>query len=251
MASGTALQAASDVLYRLSGQQFGVCTFVFRPCKANCASDSALWGGGFGTYGGGWWQWAGGGGWPRPFLFDGAWFNLTCGSCFGSCSCTPLSRALLPAPVHSIVDVKVDGVSLVPGVDYRVDNYRELIRLGGHSWPDCQDMSLPDTADNTWSVTAAIGQEVPTMGRIAVGELMCDLLSNCAGGPCVTPRTATNITRQGVTIDLPTIQEMLAQGFTGLRNVDLFVSTYNPNRLQAPPMVFDIDGENWRRTTWP
>ena len=66
---------------------------------------------------------------PQPALVGGLWFNLTCGSCAGGCSCTPVSEVRLPAPVNTIVEVKIDGTPLVSGA-YRVDNNRLLVQDG-------------------------------------------------------------------------------------------------------------------------
>jgi len=252
--SGAALAAATEILYQRSAQRFGLCEFTVRPCREDCQDSS--WGGGrgLGGWSGGWWQGGfglgGGGGGPRPALINGAWYNLTCGGCSGTCSCTEMSIALLPSPVASVVSVKINGQTL-PVTGYRVDNYRELVRLGGFTWPICQDMTLPDTADNTWSVTVSVGEEVPTIGRMAVGELAMEIMRSCLGEACAIPRNATSVTRQGITIDFPTIYDLLDRKLLGLYNADLFISTYNPHGLTARPQVYDVDGSTNRRTTWP
>lgn len=239
--TGQALQAATEILYNLSAQQFGICEFTIRPCRRVCYADS-WW-----SYGSwfGWGSWIGGT-WPWPALIGGNWYNLTCGACSDTCSCTPISEAFLPGPVSSIVNVKLNGATL-PASGYRVDDFRKLVRLGGLSWPECQDMTLADDQPNTWSVTLNIGQEVPTIGSLAVGELACEIRRSCVE-QCGIPRTASSITRQGVTIDLVTISELLRNGLLGLRWADVFVSTYNPRRLLSRPQVYDVDSEYFRRT---
>src|SRR5574342_999750 len=112
--TGDALMAATEVLWELSGQRYGLCQFTVRPCRHEC-SFSAGWPG-FG----GWWEW--GQPYPRPFLFDGVWSNLTCGVCGDRCSCTAISEAWLPGPIGQIVQVKLNGSVLVTGTDYRVDD---------------------------------------------------------------------------------------------------------------------------------
>jgi hypothetical protein len=252
-ATGQALAAATEILYNRSAQQFDMCTFTVRPCRQDCAEGGygggwGSFGGGWGGSGGGWWEW--GGMWPRPALIDGAWYNIACGGCAGTCSCTSMSIALLPEPVASITQIKING-EVLPASGYRVDDYRELVRLGGLTWPICQDMNLADTEPNTWSVTAVVGQVVPTIGQYAVGELALEILKSCAGIVCALPRTATTVTRQGVTIEMPTIYDMLDRKLLGLPYCDLFVSSYNPHGLASVPQVYDVDGESWRRTTWP
>ena len=42
---------------------------------------------------------------------------------------------------------------------------------------------------------------------------------------------------------------MLREGFLGFKWVDTFIATYNPQRLKAVPLVFDVDApERFRRT---
>ena len=237
--SGNMLTAATEILYHLSGQRFGLCEFTFRPCRHDCYGNS------WPFDSGNWWQW--GGFYPRPVLFDGAWFNLTCGSCSGTCSCGPLEEAWLPGPINSVISVKLDGVSM-PASAYRVDDFRKLVRVDGQRWPVCQDLSADDDQPGTWSVTVTIGEAVPVVGQLAVGELLCDLIAGCLGQTCVLPKNATTITRQGLTINFPTFTELLQAGLLGLKWTDIFISTYNPSRLRARPQVFDVDGYLYRRT---
>jgi hypothetical protein len=234
--SGEALMAATEVLYNLSGQQFGLCELTVRPCRRDCDGGPFNWGS--------WWEW--GGVWPRPLLYQGAWYNLTCGGCAGTCSCVALSEAWLPGPVNTVTMVMLNG-SPMPSGSYRVDDFRKLVRTDGGMWPICQDLTQPDTAADTWSVTFTYGQDVPAVGKLAVAELACEIVSGCLGGACAFGRNATSVSRQGITIDFPTFTELLTAGMLGLRWTDMFVATYNPQRLKAPPLVFDVDGPSFRR----
>lgn len=234
-------EAAAEILYNLSGQRFGLCQLTLRPCRREC------WGSGW-PYADRWWEWTTAGGmWPRPALIDGAWFNLACGGCPGSCSCTPLSEALLPGVVHTVDTVKVDGVELVKNVQWRLDNGRRLVRLGG-SWPVCQHMGRDDDQPGTWSVTATWGLPVPASGRLALGELAGELINACVGADCRLPQPVQQLVRQGVTISYLDPGEVFAAGRIGLTKVDLFLQWANPQRLPSPPQVFDVDAPTWRRT---
>jgi hypothetical protein len=90
--------------------------------------------------------------------------------------------------------------------------------VDGGVWPTCQDF----TADPpTWEVTYTPGLEVPEMGRIALGSLVCQLARRVCGQACDLPANVTAVTRQGVTIALDPTTE------TGLWIVDQWVAMVN------------------------
>lgn len=224
------VQAATEILHALSGRQFGLCQVTLRPCRRDCA-DAPWWPGTV---------------WPRPALVDGLWYNLACGICPESCSCSRLSEVLLPAPVFAVQEVKVDG-TVLPSTSYRVDDSRRLIRTDGGEWPRCNNFALADTEAGTWSVTATYGQPVPMLGELAMGELACSLLPILAGEDCPLPPNITQLVRQGVTITMPDPNEVIRQGGLGLRISDLFVRAFNPHALPARSRVYSVDGPSHRR----
>lgn len=236
--TGEAVSVATEVVWALSGRQFGLCTVTLRPCRLECSDYP--WPGNRAD----WIEWAGVD-WINPSLISGTWFNVLCGKCTTGCSCTSISEVLLPAPVHSIVEVKVDGV-VVSGSGYRLDDNRRLVRLGDE-WPTCNDLNLADTEPNTWSVTARYGIEVPVGGAWAVGELACELIRARNGEDCRLPRNVTQLVRQGVTIQFPNIIELIREGLTGLYLVDQFVATWNPTGLRRRSGVYSVDRPPHRR----
>jgi hypothetical protein len=239
--SGYALEAASEIIYYGTAQRFDTCQVTLRPCRQSCYGD------GWPSASYGWYDYGGGG--PRPTLINGNWYNIACGQCGTECSCTVISEVMLPGPVREIAQVTVDGVVLVDGVDYRLDDYRKLVRLGGLLWPICNNLQLGITEVGTWSVTAIYGEPLPTLGKLAVGELFCDILSDLLGDDCRIPSQVTDITRQGVSLTYETVQEALAAGFEGLKYVDKFFARYNPNHLMARPYMVDMDGVQPGRVT--
>lgn len=235
--TGMAVEIATETVWALSGRQFGNCPVTFRPCRRNCLEGNWL---------AGWREWN----YPQPALIGGQWFNLTCGSCGDSCSCSSLSQVVLPGPVNAITQVKIDGSPLVTGA-YRVDDYRILVRQDGGSWPSCNDLSKPDDAAGTWSITAQFGLPVPASGELAVGELACELAKSLNGEACRLPRAVTNVTRQGVTINYGDIKDLFRGGLTGLFLVDSFIQATNPRHLMDRARVYSVDSPTGRRTTWP
>lgn len=239
--SGYAVQAASEILYFASGQRFDTCQVTLRPCRKECYGD------GWNRLSAGWWD-VGGGWGPWPALINGLWYNITCGSCGTDCSCSIVSETLLPGPVREIAQVTVDGVVLDPVTDYRLDDYRKLVRLGGDQWPLCNNLNLGITAEGTWSVTAIYGEPMPTLGKFAMGQLLCQIIADVLGDDCALPDNVTNVTRQGLSFTLDEVSELIKSGFTGLKYVDQFVQRYNPNNLAARPRLYDVDGPNSRVT---
>lgn len=228
-ATGAAVTAATYVLWALSGRQFGTCTTTLRPCRRECY-DEAQWG----SYGLPWttsWDYAGS---TYP------WFILGCGSCRGTCSCSAVSEVELPSPVQSIVTVKLDGVAAPTG-SYRLDNNRLLVRTDGQQWPRCNNLNLADTQPGTWSVTAVYGQPVPKAGEFAVGELACEIIKAGNGEECRLPPGVTNLTRQGVSIEIPDIGDLFRDGKTGLYLCDMFLSAVNPHKIMQRGRVYSPD----------
>jgi len=233
--TGSAVTAATDILWALSGRQFGQCPVTLRPCRKTCDS-----------YGG--WD---GSSYPLPALIGGKWFNLICGSCTDDCSCTAISQVELGDRVASITQVKIDGSPLVTGA-YRVDDGHLLVRTDGGTWPWCNDLTKADTVAGTWSVTAVYGLPVPEAGKLAMGELACELSKALAQDTtCRLPRAVTSVQRQGVTINYADVTALLEGGLTGLYLVDQFIQTYNPKHLARRGRVWSPDVPTPRVQTWP
>jgi hypothetical protein len=238
--TGAALQAASEILWALSGRRFGLCTTTVRPCRRGCSEG--FWGGGY------WPEGIAGVTYPTPVKIGAQWLNLVCGYCTSGCSCAQVEEAVLPAPVYDILQVKVDGVVLEPGVDYRLDEHRLLVRLGGESWPLCNDLRYADTEVGTWSVTARFGEAVPVLGTIAAGELACEFVKALRGDDCLLPDQVTSLVRQGVSINYADTAQLLEGGRLGLRFADMFLSSVNPSGLRHRSQVYDVDGPGYRIT---
>jgi hypothetical protein len=232
-----AVTSATQTLWALSGMRFGFCEVTLRPCARSCDTGNF-----FDDFGPPWTS----GSWPRPALIGGLWFNLVCGGCAGDCSCSAVSEFVLPAPVHEIIEITIDGTPMASGA-YRLDNNRIVVRTDGGEWPRCNDLNLDDTEVGTWSVTATYGEAVPEGAALAMGQLVCEIVRAAAGGDCKLPAGLQQLVRQGVTISYPDVGELFRQGRTGLYLVDMFLATWNPYNLRQRSRVYNVDRPTVRR----
>lgn len=145
-------------------------------------------------------------------------------------------------PLISVEAVKIDGVLLVAGTDYRVDDYRWLVRLGGAGWPVAQRMDLPDTAVGTFSVTLTGGMAPPRMGVAACAALGSELaLAASNDSTCRLPRRTQSVARQGVNANFIDPATLFPEGLTGIPEADLFLTTYNPQKIRRRATVHSTD----------
>lgn len=213
---------AVSVLWALSGRQFGVCQVIARPCPSPCLNSGG--------------SWLGGPGWTPIWDGDG-WRNIRCG-CSGGCEAVGPGILHLGAsnslPVREIIEVRIAGVVL-PADQYSLEGDL-LYRRGGASWPS-QNLTLPLDEPGTWSVTYSRGTEPPAGTGVLVALLAKEFLDACGGGKCRLPRRVQTVSRQGVTYNMVDPTDIYKEGLTGLSEIDIWLASVNPNRLQAPPRV--------------
>ncbi len=174
-----------------------------------------------------------------------------CDSCLVACE--PSLVKLAGVPVREITEVKIGGDVVDPS-EYRLFNERYLQRLNSVRWPWAQNLTLPDTEANTFSVTYTYGADPPALGIAAAASIACELYKACTAGAgeCRLPTGVTRIVRQGVTIDR---LAFTSWGFregrwaTGLPLVDAFLATVNPSGLQRRP-TFWAPGKRQYAQAW-
>ncbi len=216
-----AIDTAVGVLWALTGRRFGLRTVVARPCTRAAPDLDVSWHGP----------------WMVPIIDSGVWRNITCGS--HSCRRSSASTVLLPGPVHDVTGVAVDGVKLADDTWSVEGDW--LYRADGTAWPT-QDLTAPLGTPGTWSVTYRQGTPPPAGAGIAVGALAGEFLNSCIDpDKCVLPRRVTQITRQGVTMQMADPQAIINDGSTGLPEVDMWVRAHNPHRLAEPSTVWSPD----------
>lgn len=227
---------AIELLWNWTGRKYGLCEETVRPCRIECTSgDSTFWGSSNRPgYIGGW----------HPVLLDGKWYNLGCGICgSNSCNCgTDLALALeLPGPVDSIEEIYIHG-ELLDEEDYELRD-GVLYRVDGGYWPACNN-SIDDPTEEgstSWSVKYKRGIPVPEAGKLAATTLACELAkSMCGDNTCRLPRRLQSITRQGVTVAVLDGFENLEEGFTGIWEIDSWISSTRYG-IGSLPQVFSPD----------
>jgi hypothetical protein len=219
---------ASQLLFALSGRQYsGACSATIRPYAGS--------GGGFG---------GGVSGLPvelaRGALPDSWMLSVNGGVCWSGIT-------LGVYPIRSVTTVKIDGVT-VSSTQYRVDDQRWLVRKNGRPWPAWQRTDLDDTQVGTFSVTVSYGADPPAAGISAASALGAELAKSRAGLTHRLPQRLTSVTRQGVSITLSDWSKLLADGYTGLFEVDLFLRSANPGRQSRRPSVWSPDIAQHRRS---
>lgn len=223
------IQEASGLLWNFSGGLYsGSCQITARPCSnQNFCGMQVLSRGHVVWSGSGW-------------AHNGV----------SSCGCIPDRQVLLSGyPVRSIVEVLIDGAAVDPDT-YELRDRRRLVRMGGYTWPSCQDMHAAITEEGTFAVTYLYGIDPPLEGQMAAAELACELYKKCNGGDCALPAGTTRVVRQGVVIERLAFSAWgLQDGIwrTGLERVDAFLNSVNPKRRTRRPAVWSPDGPKYAR----
>lgn len=171
-----------------------------------------------------------------------------CGCLYRNASCSHTRRelALPQTPVVEVLEVVVDGVTLTEGTHYKLLDRRSLRRIDDESWPAVQDLDLPDTEEDTWSVRYTFGLGPPASGVLAAATLACELAKACqpeefGDSECKLPERVTSITREGVSMIVLDPFAFLEKGRTGLYEVDLFLSAVNPQGARRRARAFSPD----------
>lgn len=209
---------AIQVLWALSARQFGLYETTVRPCRA-------LWRGGY-PY-------------MSPYLLSldsGHWTHLPC-ACVGDCTVSGPRVVHLPGPVDEITEVVLAGVVLADSgyklegdVLYRCSDDFDAV------WP-AQDLGRPLGEPGTWSVKYKRGWPVPSGVDKLTGQLAREFLLACDGDDeCRLPRTVVATTRRGVSHQFDP-SKILADGKTGLTEVDSWLAAVNPSHLAQASVV--------------
>jgi hypothetical protein len=169
-------------------------------------------------------------------------------ACGGSgCECCSIEGIPLLGPDPTITAVKIDG-AIVPASEYVLMDGLTLVRVGG-SWPGCKDPLLPDTEDNTFSISYTYGLQVPFVGRMAANELVCEMAKAYNGMGSMLPTSAVSTTIGGVSVDLRRLNDRLRTDETveaiGLVWTSRFLAVYSPNGGVGATVWSPEIGDGW------
>lgn len=163
----------------------------------------------------------------------------------------------LPYPVREILEVTIDGI-VIPPAEYELRDFQTLVRMrpepastptARYGWPTSQRQDLTLGNVGTFGVTFMFGNDPPQNGRIAARKLAEYLVVPQLGDATKYPRRVTSITRQGVSTGVTDIINVMQKtGSTGIYEVDLFLRSVNPNKLQRQGAVWSPDIGRNRRT---
>jgi hypothetical protein len=209
---------AGQTMRVLTGGRVGGCAVTIRPCSAAYCDGAGVY-----------WE----SGYLRPMNWSGLWSNMVCG-CLNACY-HGRSGLRLPGPVGRVDSVRIDGVVLDPSEYWVNGDY--LIRTNGTPWPVTQNMDAPITAPGTFAVTYLNAYPVDGLGAYAAGILACEFAKACSGAKgCRLPSGVTEITRAGVSMTINS--GAFPNGLTGIREVDAYITAWNPAGLRSKPTVW-------------
>jgi hypothetical protein len=239
--------AASEFLYEESGRIFsGECGPVtVRPVERPIDGDSRSWGARLSPLG-----------WFASWGLASSYGSQIPGvmSHYGS---TEPPEITLPYPVRSITEVTIDGI-VIPPDEYELRDFQTLVRIlpepgftatARWGWPTSQRQDLALGNEGTFGVSFTFGNPPPANGLVAARKLAEYLVVPQLGDGTKYPRRVTNITRQGVSTGVTDIVNVMQKsGSTGIYEVDLFLRSVNPNRLQRQAAIWSPDVGRARRT---
>ena len=243
-----AANAATEILYSLSGRQFtGNCGPVtVRPLQRPVDANDRGWGNVAGGWSyGSWGTGSGELGIPGVVKHYGNEF--------------PPVVVLKDYPVNAILQVKING-TVIPSNEYDLRNQRNLVRVRPTAadvptecwgWPTTQTMDLDDTELGTFSITYTFGQDPGYGGRQACVALAAFLALPQLGDNTQYPQRVTTINRQGITTQIASPIDIINKGATGIEEVDLWILSVNPNKLRKQSVFLSPDRARGNRQGTP
>lgn len=207
----SAVQTASLVLYKLSGEKYTGIHTVTEVYTADVTQPNVT----------------------NPALITGNMYNLP------KFAEGQRNLRLRNNPVRSIVSVTYQGRELDPS-EYSLRNNSYIV----------QKNSIPWVLNNVQEleVTYTFGTPIPSAGKRAAARLANELiLSDMGSAQCALPERISSVTRQGVSYTVLDPQEFISNGRVGIYEIDLFLAAVNPSKAKKRPKVFLAGGPRAER----
>lgn len=219
-----AVDAAVFVLNARTAGQFGQCPVIARPCPQQRETWDRT---SYALPGVGW----------IPVLNNGVWHNEAFTCIDRRCTTIGPSVVRLPGPVASITAVKIDGLTLAAS-SYALEG--ELLYRTSGEWPS-QNLLAPAGGIGTWTVEYLRGYAPPPGAATMVGMLALEFWKACQGKGCKLPARTQSVARQGITVTMPDLKDLLVARSTGIPAVDRWLAAINPHGHTQPPRVLSPD----------
>lgn len=207
----SAVQTASLVLYKLSGEKYTGIHTVTEVYTADVTQPNVT----------------------NPALITGNMYNLP------KFAEGQRNLRLRNSPVRSIISVTYQGRELDP-TEYSLRNNSYIV----------QKNSLPWVLNNVQEleVTYTFGTPIPSAGKRAAARLANELiLSDIDPGRCALPERISSVSKQGVSYTILDPQEFISNGKVGIYEIDLFLAAVNPSKAKKRPKVFLAGGPRAER----
>lgn len=152
-------------------------------------------------------------------------------------------------PITEIVNIHLDGADQ-DVANFHVDEWRYIVRNDGEPFPadsnwwaetDSADDDLLEPGGAVFEITVEHGLTPPPMITRATQALACKIFDGGSIGACKLPERTTSVSRNGVSMDIADVMELLKYRRTGIYLVDLAIMTFNPSGLQSPTFVWSPD----------
>lgn len=136
-------------------------------------------------------------------------------------------------PVRSITSISIDG-TVIDSLGYQLVN-SGLVRSVSGTWSSY-------ICGSGVEVSYTYGVAPPALGHAAARLLANELLKSLVDpSSCGLPDRVTSITREGISMAILDPQDFLDKGRTGLYLVDLFLKSVNPYGARKRARVFSPD----------
>ena len=210
------LKMASHILYILTGEKFQGERTTTEFFAGNSATDRVY----------------------APAVIQGRMYNLprsqVARSISGLSGGGPGGRVtklyLKHRPIREIIEIVEDGQTL-PEDSYVLRERAFIRKRNGAVWQMSPTKEL--------AVTYRYGANPPAMGIEEAIKLADQfMLYEIGSDECILPETVTAVERQGVSIAVINPDDIIQNGFTGIRSTDMFIKTYNPDRARVKSKLY-------------